>query len=62
MTKCTEEGSGVTEMHIPVHHPRHGLDPGLLVDLVARAFNPHVVRDRVIRINVIARTGAVRVR
>lgn len=52
----------MTEMHVPVHHPRHGLDPGLLVDLVARAFDPHVVWDRVFGINVIARTRAVRIR
>lgn len=55
-------GRGVAKVHLPVHHPRHGLDPGLLVDLVASALDPHVARDGVIGVNVIARTRAVRVR
>lgn len=40
-------------MHLPIHHPGHGLDPGLLRNLVSRAVDHLVVGEWVVEVDVV---------
>lgn len=54
-------GTVEEEMLLAVHHPCHGLDPGVFIDLVSRAVDRYVAGDWLAGINVIVSTRAIRI-